>query len=49
MKNLGKKFRYDKQGLKGIFDVLLNDVEINSDDLYLKQITEMKEVFMEKI
>lgn len=49
IKNLGGKFKYDKEGIKGIFDILLNDIEINTEELYLKHILEMKEVFMEKI
>ena len=49
MRNLEGKFKYDKEGIKSIFDIILTDNQINSEELYLKQTLEMKAVFMEKI
>lgn len=49
LKEIGGKFKYDKKGIEGIFNILISDIQINTDDVYLKQVNEMKEVFIEKI
>lgn len=49
MKNLAGKFPYDKKGLLKIFDSLLSDEEIASNELYNKQVLEMREIFLEQI
>ena len=49
IKELKGKFTYDHKGVKTIFDIILTDLEILENELYLRYTEEMREVFINQI
>jgi len=48
-KELKGYFAYDKNGISAIFDIILTDQEILENEVYLKCVNEMKEVFVAQV